>query len=89
VLTGTTTNPISLADGNPICIPGAPSACIEPYFNTFTLDWTATYQATPYVPTSKTSAIPEPSTWATMLLGFAGLGFVGWRSSRKTVAFAE
>jgi len=27
---------------------------------------------------------PEPSTWAMMLLGFAGLGFAGYRSSRKT-----
>jgi PEP-CTERM motif len=24
-------------------------------------------------------AVPEPSTWALMLLGFAGLGFAGWR----------
>jgi PEP-CTERM motif len=23
--------------------------------------------------------IPEPSTWAMMLLGFAGLGYVGYR----------
>jgi PEP-CTERM motif len=28
---------------------------------------------------------PEPSTWAMMALGFAGLGFMGWRGSRKTV----
>jgi hypothetical protein len=35
------------------------------------------------------AAIPEPSTWVMMLLGFAGLGFAGWRGSRKTVAFAE
>jgi hypothetical protein len=27
--------------------------------------------------------IPEPSTWAMMLIGFVGLGFVGWRASRK------
>jgi phospholipase/lecithinase/hemolysin len=27
---------------------------------------------------------PEPSTWAMMLLGFAGLGFVGYRAARKT-----
>jgi unsaturated chondroitin disaccharide hydrolase len=27
-------------------------------------------------------AIPEPSTWAMMLLGFAGLGFAGYRRAR-------
>jgi hypothetical protein len=32
-----------------------------------------------------TPGTPEPSTWAMMAVGFAGLGFVGWRSSRKTV----
>jgi hypothetical protein len=31
---------------------------------------------------------PEPSTWAMMLLGFAGLGFAGFRVSRKGAAFA-
>ena len=25
---------------------------------------------------------PEPSTWAMMLIGFAGLGFFSWRSRR-------
>jgi hypothetical protein len=29
---------------------------------------------------------PEPSTWAMALLGFAGTGIVGYRSSRKTFA---
>ena len=28
-------------------------------------------------------AVPEPSTWAMMLLGFAGLGFAGHRSTRQ------
>ena len=28
------------------------------------------------------AAIPEPSTWAMMLLGFAGLGFAGYRRAR-------
>ena len=31
-----------------------------------------------------TTPVPEPSTWAMMLAGFAGLGFVAYRSSRKT-----
>jgi len=30
------------------------------------------------------TAVPEPSTWAMMLLGFAGLGFAGYRASRRT-----
>jgi hypothetical protein len=29
------------------------------------------------------STAPEPSTWAMMLLGFAGLGFAGYRRGRK------
>jgi hypothetical protein len=32
--------------------------------------------------------VPEPSTWAMMLAGFAGLGFLGWRGSRNTAAHA-
>jgi PEP-CTERM motif len=32
--------------------------------------------------------VPEPSTWAMMLLGFAGLGFAGYRASRRTAAAA-
>jgi PEP-CTERM motif len=32
--------------------------------------------------------IPEPSTWAMMLIGFAGLGFAGYRRSMKVAAVA-
>ena len=32
--------------------------------------------------------IPEPATWAMMLAGFAGLGFAGYRASRKRSAIA-
>jgi hypothetical protein len=28
-------------------------------------------------------AVPEPSTWAMMLLGFAGLGYAGYRTARE------
>jgi PEP-CTERM motif len=37
----------------------------------------------PLVPGS--NAIPEPSTWAMMLIGFAGLGFAAYRRSRAAV----
>jgi hypothetical protein len=33
-------------------------------------------------------AVPEPSTWAMMLAGFAGLGFLGWRRHARA-AFAD
>jgi len=33
-------------------------------------------------PNAASGAVPEPSTWAMMGLGFAGLGFAGWRRVR-------
>jgi hypothetical protein len=30
-----------------------------------------------------TAGVPEPSTWALMLAGFAGVGLAGYRRSRK------
>jgi hypothetical protein len=35
-----------------------------------------------------TPTVPEPSTWAMMLLGFTGLGFAGYRRARKPSALA-
>jgi hypothetical protein len=32
-----------------------------------------------------TSAVPEPSTWAMLLLGFAGLGYAGFRRSKAPI----
>jgi PEP-CTERM motif-containing protein len=34
-----------------------------------------------------TSAVPEPATWAMMILGFAGVGYMSYRR-RKQAAFA-
>ena len=52
--------------------------------NEFTVDVTGdnpAYLATLVidVTTKGMTTVPEPSTWALMLLGFAGLGFAGWR----------
>jgi probable HAF family extracellular repeat protein len=33
--------------------------------------------------TTAATVVPEPSTWAMMLLGFAGLGFAGYRRTRE------
>ena len=33
-------------------------------------------------------AVPEPSTWVLMLLGFGALGYVGWRGARKAALHA-
>ena len=34
------------------------------------------------------SGVPEPSTWAMMALGFAGLGFAGFRRAKARPAIA-
>jgi PEP-CTERM motif len=45
----------------------------------------ATFSSPPAAPPG---TVPEPSTWAMMLIGFAGLGFAGYRASRKGAALA-
>jgi hypothetical protein len=32
------------------------------------------------------TSVPEPSTWAMLIAGFAGLGFAGWRRGRARLA---
>jgi PEP-CTERM motif len=41
------------------------------------VDWSAAN------PVGSVGAVPEPSTWAMLGIGFAGLGFAGWKRSRK------
>jgi PEP-CTERM motif len=38
---------------------------------------------------SSTGTIPEPSTWVMMVLGFAGLGFMGFRSSKPKLSLID
>ena len=37
---------------------------------------------------SRVSAVPEPSTWAMMILGFAGVGFMAYRRKSKQALMA-
>ena len=37
---------------------------------------------------SAVSAVPEPSTWAMMILGFAGVGFLAYRRKSKAAPLA-
>jgi hypothetical protein len=39
-------------------------------------------------PPSAATTVPEPSTWAMLLVGLAGLGFVRYRASRRSSAVA-
>jgi hypothetical protein len=39
-------------------------------------------------PSFSTSAVPEPSTWAMMILGFAGVGFMAYRRKSKPALLA-
>ena len=40
--------------------------------------------STPSGSSGPIGSIPEPSTWAMLLAGFAGLGFLGWRRARAS-----
>jgi hypothetical protein len=59
-------------------------------FDYATPDMPSVFGAGDFTEFSVTAATPapEPSTWATMLIGFAGLGFLGYRSSRKAASIA-
>lgn len=52
----------------------------------------AIFSGTPFGATdfgsANITAVPEPSTWAMMMLGFFGLGFMAYRRSRKTAPLA-
>ena len=39
---------------------------------------------TPFVPTAETGSVPEPASWAMMLIGFGAIGFAMRRKGRAT-----
>ena len=50
----------------------------------FSLEEAVSLSAPPVI----TPGTPEASTWAMMLLGFAGLGFAGYRKARAVKALS-
>jgi hypothetical protein len=79
-------------DGNA----GSNSGTIENYAFTATgtsetlrLSQSSTTQASPIIDNISIAAVPEPSTWAMLVLGFAGVGFLAYRRKNKvTFRFA-
>ena len=78
---------ISGVDGNPGSNPGT----IENYAfiatdtsETLTLTQSSNTQASPIVDNLSIAAVPEPSTWAMLILGFAGVGFMSYRRKNRT-----
>jgi hypothetical protein len=53
------------------------------YLSSANLDPTAINGYTQALEFSPTTPVPEPATWAMMLAGFAGIGFLGYRQTAK------
>jgi len=53
-----------------------------------TVDNTGSFQVSVTGSTFVAGAVPEPSTWAMMVLGFAGIGFMAYRRKSKPVRTA-
>jgi hypothetical protein len=70
---------------------GSASAYLDPIFYidpTFPDASEYSIVISPGIGNSPVSGVPEPSTWAMMLLGVAGLGFAGYRNVRRKIAIA-
>jgi CHRD domain-containing protein/PEP-CTERM motif-containing protein len=54
----------------------------QAYFNIHTTQFPGGEIRTQLLPEGVPGGVPEPSTWAMMLVGFAGLGYAGYRRAR-------
>ncbi len=61
----------------------------ESFSNLYTAPADTNFKGVSFAPTSfGPIAVPEPSTWAMLLIGFAGLGFNGYRRTKATARAA-
>ena len=65
----------------PLNLPGLSGELTVGYWDSFYGDNSGSQQLS-------VSAVPEPSTWAMMILGFAGLGFLTYRRNNQAAASA-
>jgi hypothetical protein len=71
------------------CIGGSSCGSASGNASVFQSGYTTADTSTTWLATEGTvSAVPEPSTWAMMILGFAGLGFMTYRRKSKPALMA-
>jgi hypothetical protein len=87
-----TTGPIYSSCFSDGCIPDTPLTVIEELLfvvpagaTELQLGFTGPYF---YQPPDFAAAVPEPSTWAMLLIGFAGIGLVAYRRSKDSLVTA-
>ena len=51
--------------------------------------WDSNFSDNKQFVTATISAVPEPSTWAMMILGFAGVGYLAYRRRNQAVALRQ
>ncbi|UPK07660.1 PEPxxWA-CTERM sorting domain-containing protein [Bradyrhizobium sp. 170] len=51
--------------------------------------WDSNFSDNTQFVTANISAVPEPSTWAMMILGFAGVGFLAYRRRNQAAALRQ
>ena len=83
--------------GGIVTVDFAPKTFTANNGTSYTLDVNDLFLATSFLPRhgtetetitgSITAAVPEPSTWAMMILGFAGVGFLAYRRKREALTF--
>jgi hypothetical protein len=64
------------------------TGAVNPGILTFEFTGTGAYAADVVLDNVSIATVPEPSTWAMMLLGFAGVGFMAYRRKSKPALIA-